>query len=125
MAIALVALGSNLGERADQLNRAVENLRSQFPIRVLQRSGWIETDPVGGPPGQPPFLNGVVELETELKPHDLLQALLTVETAMGRVRTVVNAPRTVDLDLLIYDDLILDEPGLCLPHRRLTERFLC
>ncbi|MSR80754.1 MAG: 2-amino-4-hydroxy-6-hydroxymethyldihydropteridine diphosphokinase [Gemmataceae bacterium] len=123
MAIALVALGSNLGERADQLNRAVENLRSQFPIRVLQRSGWIETDPVGGPPGQPPFLNGVVELETELKPHDLLHALLTVETAMGRVRTVVNAPRTVDLDLLIYDDLILDEPGLCLPHRRLTERF--
>ncbi len=123
MAIALVALGSNLGERADQLNRAVENLRSQFPIRVLQRSGWIETDPVGGPPGQPPFLNGVVELETELKPHDLLQALLTVETAMGRVRTVANAPRTVDLDLLIYDDLILDEPGLCLPHRRLTERF--
>lgn len=62
-------------------------------------------------------------METELKPHDLLQALLTVETAMGRVRTVVNAPRTVDLDLLIYDDLILDEPGLCLPHRRLTERF--
>lgn len=123
MAIALVALGSNLGERADQLNRAVENLSSQFPIRVLQRSGWIETDPVGGPPGQPPFLNGVVELETELKPHDLLHALLTVETAMGRVRTVVNAPRTVDLDLLIYDDLILDEPGLCLPHRRLTERF--
>ncbi len=123
MSIALVALGSNLGDRAEQLHRAVENLCTQFPIRVLQRSGWIETDPVGGPPGQPPFLNGVVELETELNPHDLLHALLTVETAMGRVRTVANAPRTVDLDLLIYDDLILNEPGLCLPHPRLTERF--
>ncbi len=123
MAIALVALGSNLGERADQLLQAVEILTTQFPVRLLQRSGWIETDPVGGPPGQPPFLNGVVELETGLDPHDLMRALLTVETEMGRMRTVANAPRTVDLDLLMYDDLILDDPGLCLPHRRMTGRF--
>jgi len=123
MGIALVALGSNLGDRSGQLDQAVGVLCQRYPVRLLQHSGWIETDPVGGPPGQPPYLNGVAEIETDLGPRELLAALLAVEESLGRVRTVANAPWTVDLDLLLFDDLILDEPGLTLPHPRLTERF--
>ena len=123
MGIALVALGSNLGDRSRQLDQAVGILCERYPVRLLQHSGWIETDPVGGPPGQSPYLNGVAEFQTDLEPRELLSALLSVEESLGRLRSVPNAPRTVDLDLLLYDDLILDEPGLRLPHPRLTERF--
>lgn len=123
MPLAYLALGSNLGDRSAQLDRAVEILCRDHPVRLLQHSGWIETDPVGGPADQPLYLNGAVEIETALKPRPLLQAMLATEEALGRKRSVANAPRTVDLDLLLYDDLIVDEPGLQLPHPRMTERF--
>jgi len=123
MPLAYLALGSNLGDRAAQLDRAVEILCRSHPVRLLQHSGWIETDPVGCPPDQPLYLNGAIEVETDLKPRALLEAMLATEESLGRKRSVPNAARTVDLDLLLYGDAILEEPGLQLPHPRLTERF--
>lgn len=123
MVLALVALGSNLGDRGRQLDLAVKHLCREFPVRLFQHSGWIETDPVGGPPDQPLYLNGAIEVETSLSPHELLAALLSTEKAFGRERSILNAPRTVDLDLLVYGEEILNDPTLKLPHPRLTERF--
>jgi 2-amino-4-hydroxy-6-hydroxymethyldihydropteridine diphosphokinase len=122
MAVAYIALGSNLGDRQDYLDRALEALQERPDITVNQVSSYRETAPVGGPPGQGPYLNATAELQTELKPHDLLQALLEVELLLGRVRTEPNGPRTIDLDLLLYDDRVEDEPGLTLPHARMHER---
>lgn len=122
MSVAYVALGSNLGDREWNLERALE-LLSEL-VDVVERSPWIETDPVGGPP-QGRYLNGVVRVETGLGPRELLELLLRIEAELGRDRSLApepNAPRTLDLDLLSYDQRILDEPGLRLPHPRLHER---
>jgi 2-amino-4-hydroxy-6-hydroxymethyldihydropteridine diphosphokinase len=89
--------------------------------RVTAVSSLYETEPVGYP-DQPPFLNAVVALDTAVTPAELMRGLLAIEEAMGRRRTFRNAPRTLDLDLLLYGDAILDEPGLTLPHPRLHER---
>ena len=93
-------------------------------VRVVSRSTWRRTAPVGGPPGQADFLNGVVVLETELEPLALLDLLQEVERDFGRDRAaeVRWGPRTLDLDLLLYDDLLVDDPRLSLPHPRLEER---
>jgi len=123
MSLALLALGSNLGQRAQQLDQAVQLLCANHPVRLLQHSGWLETEPVGGPEDQPPYLNGAIEVETDLEPLDLLAAMLEVEASLGRIRSIANAPRTVDLDLLLYDDRILDVAGLTLPHPRMTQRL--
>jgi len=132
---ALVSLGSNLGDRhalldraAAELNRAAAGLDGAAAglnpgdIRLLARSAWYETAPVGGPPGQEPFANGVVRLETSLEPLELLRRLQTLEAEAGRVREVEWGPRTLDLDLLFYDDRVLDTPELILPHPRAAFR---
>jgi 2-amino-4-hydroxy-6-hydroxymethyldihydropteridine diphosphokinase len=119
---ACVALGSNLGDRRDNLARALEEL-ARPGVRVLRRSALYETAPVGGPAGQGPYLNAVVEVETALSPEGLLVLLEEIETKLGRVRTVRDGPRTLDLDLLLYDDLVLDGPRLTLPHPRMHERL--
>lgn len=121
-ATAYVALGSNLGDRQDNLCRALEALRGAAKVAVTQVSSFLETLPVGGPPGQPNYLNGAAELHTDLGPRELLETLLAIEQRLGRVRQEPNGPRTVDLDLLLYDDLILQEPGLIVPHPRMHER---
>ncbi len=120
MARALVALGSNLGDRAGYLLSGLAAL-SRAGVRVLRLSRVYETEPVG-PPGQGPYLNQVAAVETELEPAELLALLLAVERAHGRVRTERYGPRTLDLDLLDYEGRILDLPGLTLPHPRLHER---
>ncbi len=120
MARALVALGSNLGDRAGYLLSGLAAL-SRAGVRVLRLSRVYETEPVG-PPGQGPYLNQVAAVETELEPTGLLALLLAVERAHGRVRTERYGPRTLDLDLLDYEGRILDLPGLTLPHPRLHER---
>jgi len=119
---AFVALGSNLGDRAGHLARALAALRATPAVSVLRCSRLYETDPVGPPP-QGPYLNAVAELETSLPPRALLGRLLAIEAAEDRVRGPErNAPRTLDLDLLAHGDAVLDEPGLQLPHPRLHER---
>jgi 2-amino-4-hydroxy-6-hydroxymethyldihydropteridine diphosphokinase len=119
---AYVALGSNLGDREAQLLAAIAALRALPGVRVEAVSTLYETAPVGPPP-QGPYLNAVVRLRTRLDPRALLARLLEIEVAAGRVRGGQRwSARTLDLDLLFYGSLTLDEPGLCVPHPRLHER---
>lgn len=122
MTRAFVGLGANLGDRERTLRRAVELLAEEPGVDVAAVSELRETDPVGVV-DQPRFLNGVAEIETRLTSHELLGTLLRVERELGRVRDGVRwGPRTVDLDLLVYGDEEVDEPGLHVPHPRLHER---
>ncbi len=122
MARAYVGLGANLGDREATIRRAVELLADADGIEVLAVSALRETDPVGLE-DQPRFLNGAAALETTLRPGVLLEVLLGIERVLGRVRDGVRfGPRTIDLDLLLYDEETVDEPGLTVPHPRLHER---
>jgi len=122
VARAYVGLGSNLGDRAATLTRAVELLGRVRGIEVVAVSGFRETDPVGYF-DQPPFLNGAAALDTTLAPQGLLHALLEIERELGRTRLGPRyGPRTIDLDLLLVDGIVVDEPGLTVPHPRLHER---
>ena len=117
-----MALGSNLGEREGLLAFAVASLRESAGIRVLALSPIYETEPVGGPP-QGAYLNAVVALRTTLDPRALLERLLAIEALAGRERGATrDAPRRLDLDLLLYGSRVIDEPGLVVPHPRLHER---
>lgn len=122
MVVAYLALGSNLGDRAATLDAAVRRLRAEPGLRVLEVSEWYETDPVGGPPGQGPFLNAAAAVETDRPPEDLLALLHRIEHQFGRVRGVKDGPRTLDLDLLLYGNRVIDTPGLTVPHPRMHER---
>jgi 2-amino-4-hydroxy-6-hydroxymethyldihydropteridine diphosphokinase len=121
-AIAYIGLGSNLGDRQNYLDQAIEALQEHEHIEVRQVSTYFETDPVGGPPGQPTFINAAAEVETTLEPHELMQALLDIERRLGRVRGEKDGPRTIDLDLLLYGDAIIDSPELKVPHPRMHTR---
>jgi len=118
--VVFLGLGSNLGDREATIEDALARLAARG-VRLRRRSSTWETDPVGGPP-QGPFLNAAAEVETSLSPEDLLTACLDVEHEMGRVRTVRNGPRTIDVDVLVYGDLRRDQPGLVIPHPRMHER---
>ena len=119
MATAYIGLGSNLGDRMATLRTAVQRLESLG--RLSGVSSLYETVPVGYLE-QPAFLNAVVALNTDLAPVDLLQALLGIERDLGRTRSFRNAPRTIDLDLLLVDDVTLETTEMTLPHPRLHER---
>lgn len=120
----LIALGSNLGDRRRNLEGAVEALRATPGLRVGGVSPWVETEPVGGPPGQGPYLNGALAATTSLGEAQLLRRLLAIEQAFGRRRTGIRGePRTLDLDLLFYGDLVVRRDDLVLPHPRLEERI--
>jgi 2-amino-4-hydroxy-6-hydroxymethyldihydropteridine diphosphokinase len=121
MATAFVGIGSNLGDRETHLRAALEALATEDGIDIVAVSRLRETEPVG-PVEQGPFLNGAVQVTTELLPCELLARLLNIEERLGRVRGERFGPRTIDLDLLVYGDQIVDEPGLRLPHPRLHER---
>jgi 2-amino-4-hydroxy-6-hydroxymethyldihydropteridine diphosphokinase len=119
-----VGLGSNLGDREATILRALGGLQTEAGIRVVRVSTLRETDPVGYEE-QPRFLNGVVELETELQPRALLGRLLEIERALGRVRGPDQpplGPRTLDLDLLLYGEATVNEGGLQIPHPRMHQR---
>jgi 2-amino-4-hydroxy-6-hydroxymethyldihydropteridine diphosphokinase len=118
---AYVGLGANLGDREGTIGRAVGLLDATAGIRVRRVSTLRETEP-WGPIEQPPFLNGVAALETDLEPRELLDVLLDIEQRLGRVRGERYGPRTIDLDLLLYGEVVVDEPGLAVPHPRLHER---
>ena len=118
---AYIALGSNLAQPEAQIIQAFDALAQLPDTRLITRSSLYRSAPVGYA-DQPDFINAVARVETQLSPHDLLQSLLGIEQTFGRVREFRNAPRTLDLDLLLYDDIQFHETGLTLPHPRMHER---
>ena len=117
--IVYLAMGTNLGERLNNLRAALDACEPQ--IRILAESSVYETEPWGYA-DQPAFLNMVVRAETELSPRGLLARLKEMEVSLGRIPNFRNGPRLIDMDILFYDDICLDEPGLVIPHPRLQER---
>lgn len=119
---AFIGLGSNLGDREASLRRALAALAAEPDVELVAVSAFRETDPVGYA-DQPRFLNAAAEIETTLSPRELLERLLEIERSLGRTRAGPRfGPRTIDLDLLVHGDEIVDEPGLAVPHARLHER---
>lgn len=116
-----IALGSNLGDRDAELDEAEDRLAVLLSGAVA--SARYETDSVGGPADAPAYLNEVVVGSTLLAPRPLLEALQAIEIAAGRERPFLNAPRTLDLDLILYGDFVIDEPGLAVPHPRFRDRL--
>ena len=118
-----IALGSNLGDRLENLRSALRDLRSTCRPSPILQSSVYETEPVDCPPGSQPFLNAVIELTCDLSPRDLLLECQAIEARMGRksIRET-NDPRPVDLDILYFGKLVLSEPDLIIPHPRLAIR---
>ncbi len=116
-----IGIGSNLGDRQKHIKNAIEKLKETEGVEVKKISSIYETEPVGGPE-QGKYLNGVIEIETWLEPGNLMTKLQKIEEQSGRIRSVKNAPRTIDLDILLYGDKKIDEPGLKIPHPRMYER---
>ena len=117
---AYVAIGANLGDARQAVEDAIGALGRLPQSRLVARSSLYRTAPVDA--GGPDFINAVVALDTDLAPHDLLAKLQAIETASGRERPYRNAPRTLDLDLLMHGDRVLDTPTLTLPHPRMHQR---
>jgi 2-amino-4-hydroxy-6-hydroxymethyldihydropteridine diphosphokinase len=123
MTRAYVGLGANLGDREAMLRRALDLLAATAGVELLGVSSFRETDPVGYT-DQPRFVNAAAAVGTDLPPRALLDRLLGIELELGRLRDGPRfGPRTIDLDLLLYGDLVVDEPGLTVPHPRLHERL--
>jgi 2-amino-4-hydroxy-6-hydroxymethyldihydropteridine diphosphokinase len=120
MAIAAIALGSNLGNPLAMVKGAVEVLAHEATTELVAQSQWYKTIAIG--PAQPDYVNGCVVVKTRRSPQDLLHLLMTIEQQFGRQRTEHWGPRTLDLDLLLYDNLVLETPELGLPHPHMTER---
>ncbi|MGW0802187.1 2-amino-4-hydroxy-6-hydroxymethyldihydropteridine diphosphokinase [Nonomuraea sp. NPDC002799] len=118
----VLALGSNLGQRFQTLQGAVDTLFDAPGLEFVKASPVYETDPVGGPPGQDPYLNAVVIAESALPPRTLLERALSVENAFGRVRAELWGPRTLDVDLIVVGDTFCTDLDLTLPHPRAHER---
>ncbi|MBO1268053.1 2-amino-4-hydroxy-6-hydroxymethyldihydropteridine diphosphokinase [Arthrobacter cavernae] len=118
----VLALGSNLGERNDTLSTAVADLVDRPEVRLLGVSPVVQTKPVGGPAGQADFLNLVIAVETTLAPLELLQHCHEVEQKHHRVREVRWGPRTLDVDIIVFGELVSDDETLTLPHPRAAER---
>ena len=117
--VVYIALGSNLGNRLSNLKTAISNLTPQLDVK--KKSPVYETPPWGYAE-QPPFLNQVLMAETYLEPEDLLGHLKRLETVLGREPTFENGPRLIDMDILFYDDVVIDSPPLVIPHPRLHQR---
>jgi 2-amino-4-hydroxy-6-hydroxymethyldihydropteridine diphosphokinase len=115
-----IGLGSNLGDSRSILDQTIDRLRSHPQIKVIAVSSWYLTAPIGPP--QPDYLNGCATIETSLAAEVLLQELQAIEADFGRVRQEIWGARTLDLDLLLYDQLIIDLPTVQIPHPRMCER---
>lgn len=120
MATVHLALGSNIGNRQGFLDVAIKGLKSGG-LTVRKISRVIETNPWGGPK-QGKYLNAVLKADTELSPEDLHLLTRSIEYKLGRIRTVVNGPRVIDIDILLYDDIKLVSKNLIIPHPRMLER---
>jgi len=122
VSIVYIGLGANLGDREATLRAALDTLRAHPRVDVTAVSTLIETDPVGGPAGQPAFLNGAAILETDLDPEALLDLLKALERDLGRQPRTRWGPRELDLDILLWQDRIVETARLTVPHPRLAER---
>src|SRR5438093_1587234 len=120
--VAYIAVGSNLGDRRGNILAAMERLRRDPGVRAIQLSSLHETEPVGGPAEQGRYLNAAARVQTAHEPPAFLELLLSVERALGRERRERWAPRTIDLDLLLFDDRIINTAELVVPHPRMHER---
>jgi 2-amino-4-hydroxy-6-hydroxymethyldihydropteridine diphosphokinase len=118
---AFVALGSNLGDPAAQVRSALGEMEKVPGTRLVRCSSLYRNPPAGGL-NQPDYINAVAQVETRIGPRELLERLLEIERAHGRVREYPNAPRTLDLDIALYGDRVVSEPGLVIPHPRLLQR---
>lgn len=118
---AFIALGANIGQPAKQVRRAIALICLLPHTRLVKCSSFYTSAPVGYA-AQPDFINAVAEISTRLSPEGLLEALLAIESALGRERQFVNGPRTIDLDLILYDERTIDLPELKVPHPRMGER---
>ena len=118
---AFIALGSNLDDPRAQIRSALDQLAAMPETRLVRRSSLYRNPPAGGL-DQPEFMNAVAEIETRMTPRRLLDTLLDIERAHGRVRDYPNAPRTLDLDIVLYGGRAIDEPGLAVPHPRMLAR---
>ena len=114
-------LGSNLGNKKENIIRAIDRIDAYEEICVKEKSGFYDTTPVGGPP-QPDYVNCVIGLETEVEPQTLLKEFKKIEIEQGRKPGVRWGPRVVDLDILLYGDRIVNDPNLKIPHERMHER---
>lgn len=121
MHIAFIALGSNLGDPESRVRQGIAAL-AELPLARLLAASSLYRSAALGHADQPDFVNAVAQISTGLAPQALLAALLAVEKRFGRERSFANAPRTLDLDLLLYDEQRIDEPGLAVPHPRMHER---
>ena len=121
MTVCYIGIGSNLGDRRAYIDRALELLGAANGVTIKRISSIYETDPVGGPI-QGKFLNGVMEIETILKPLELLKELNRIETSLGRVRGLKNAPRVIDLDIILFGQERIESADLVVPHPRMRER---
>jgi 2-amino-4-hydroxy-6-hydroxymethyldihydropteridine diphosphokinase len=121
IATAYLGMGSNLGDRHTQIHKALDLLQRDGSVKILRSSSVYETEPVGVR-DQPLFLNAVVKITTKRTPRDLLALLQTIERCLGRRRTTRWGPRWIDLDLLLYDDLLIQQPDLIVPHPELPNR---
>lgn len=120
--IAFAGLGANLGNRKETLQRALAAISALPGTRLSARSSFYETEPVGAAPGDPFYLNAAVEIETVLSARELLTEFLLIEKKEGRTRTVLNAPRTLDIDLLFFGQEVIEEGDLKVPHPRIHLR---
>lgn len=118
---AYIGIGSNIGDRENNLNSAIEMLKQKDGVEVTAVSSYINTVPVGYT-DQPDFLNAVVEVTTTLFPQKLLEVCASIEKDLKRERIIHWGPRTIDLDILLYDDLVLNDSNLIIPHPRMHER---
>lgn len=116
-----LGIGSNLGRRQINIKKAIKKIKELPNTKVTKISKFVETDPVGGPK-QRKFLNGALEIKTSLKPQDLLKAIKKIEKDLGRVKTVKNGPRVIDLDILLYNKKNIHEKKLIIPHPRMWQR---
>lgn len=121
MTVCFIGLGSNLGDSCDRLRQVLDDLAALPGSRLLACSSLYRSAPVGYL-DQPDFVNAVAKIQTELEPQELLAGLLNIERQHGRERLFENAPRTLDLDLLLYGDSIVREPGLTVPHPEMHKR---
>jgi 2-amino-4-hydroxy-6-hydroxymethyldihydropteridine diphosphokinase len=121
MAQVFLGLGSNVGDRASTIAKAIQELSALPDATFIRSSSLYETEPWGNH-DQPAFLNAVVEIATQMQPHELLSNTLAIEARLGRVREERWGPRTMDIDILLYDDLVMDDSILTIPHPRMRER---
>lgn len=117
-----ISVGANLGNRRKNIKKAIRKITALKKTKVVKISKLIKSDPVGGPPGQGKFLNGVLKIQTNLSPLTLLKKLKNIERELGRVKSVRNGPRVIDLDILLYAHKIINTKKLIIPHPRMFFR---